>query len=432
MTGLWNRVAGDELLLLIANVVVQVAILTILASLVARCFRQNAAIRHHVLFSAVLGVFIIPVLTVALQASGLCVVAVTVVWHSPSVTPSPPSSPAGIATAALADYHSDETVSIADGQNGAPSIPLSLAEEPSDVAAPATTEHGHPALVVRSILAIWLLGSLWGFLGILRSGWKLRQLVLQARPLDPSRWRNVSDEVCRVLAIQALPGIACSSRVAAPTVGGIVRPLIVLPTRLVETLSRSELRDVLLHEAAHVLRRDQLVVLLQRLLGAIFWPHPLVHLLNRQLARAREEACDNYVLAGVRATDYGETLLHLAQLMPQPRLLAGSVGIFTRHWRLEHRVADLTENWPLCLRRPRRQRRGTLHDPRGSVRPPKTAGAGGLRQEDRQLGPLARRPLRPLLQQPQLSGTGPLCDERRAGRTPRIGPALSNCQRSLG
>ena len=69
---------------------------------------------------------------------------------------------------------------------------------------------------------------------------------------------------------------------------GLIHPLVILPEGLIEHLSPSALADVLVHESAHILRLDPLVGLLQRLAELIYWPHPLVHLLNRRLARARE------------------------------------------------------------------------------------------------------------------------------------------------
>ena len=77
---------------------------------------------------------------------------------------------------------------------------------------------------------------------------------------------------------------------------GLVRPLVILPEDLPGTLRGPELADILVHECAHAVCRHQVVGVLQRLAGMLFWPHPLMHMLNRELARAREEVCDNYVL----------------------------------------------------------------------------------------------------------------------------------------
>ena len=88
---------------------------------------------------------------------------------------------------------------------------------------------------------------------------------------------------------------------------------------------------MLLHEMAHVSRRDPWIVFLQELARALYWPIVPVHALIRELGRAREELCDNHVLQGRDALSYGETLLHLAELSQKARpLVAGG-----RHRALE-------------------------------------------------------------------------------------------------
>ena len=83
-------------------------------------------------------------------------------------------------------------------------------------------------------------------------------------------------------------------------------------------VSGEQMRDVLVHEVAHVRRRDHLIVLLQELARALYWPIVPVHGLIRELGQAREELCDNHVLRGRDALSYGETLLHLAELSWRP------------------------------------------------------------------------------------------------------------------
>jgi hypothetical protein len=100
---------------------------------------------------------------------------------------------------------------------------------------------------------------------------------------------------------------------------------------------------ILVHECAHVVRRDTSTRLLQRLAVLLYWPHPLVHLLNRRLDRAREEVCDNHALLCTDSPTYAETLLRVAQACyPAPRL-EGYLSMLTRHYNLESRVADLLE-----------------------------------------------------------------------------------------
>lgn len=342
MTGLWNRVAGDATLLMAANVLLQVTLLTGLGSIGARFFRRNATVRHCILVSALLSALAAPVLTLVFSGAGFSLVAIPVRWNSADTVP----SSARTELVVLEPHPETEVdVSFSTGIDASDVPALSSNNDDRDRAqATGFVRRDHTRSVVTACLSIWLLGTLVALFGIARSGWSMTRIVRGARPLTHDGLRTVIHEVLQTLGVKSLPRVVCSSDVAGPTVAGFVRPVPILPTRLIGILDASEIRHVLLHETAHVLRRDQFVVVLQQTLGAVFWPHPLVHLVNRQLARAREEVCDNYVLSTVAPADYGETLLRLGQLMPRPRPLPASVGIYNRRWKLEDRITDLLDN----------------------------------------------------------------------------------------
>ncbi len=104
-----------------------------------------------------------------------------------------------------------------------------------------------------------------------------------------------------------------------------------------------------------MVRRDPLVLPLQLLAQALFWPIVVIHWLNRHLHCAREEACDNFVLATRDPLSYGETLLRLAELSRGAVPMVAGMGIL--HWRgtLEERIESL-----VSAKRDTRQRAGRL------------------------------------------------------------------------
>jgi Zn-dependent protease with chaperone function len=132
--------------------------------------------------------------------------------------------------------------------------------------------------------------------------------------------------------------------VAVPLATGFGRRAIVLPRGFRAAVKPEELLDVLAHEAEHLRRRDHWVIVVQRLVAAAWWPIVTVHLLNRALDRAREELCDNAVLAGRDAAAYGQTLLavteHLSHRHGSAPLLAPSV---IGQGELERRVAGILD-----------------------------------------------------------------------------------------
>lgn len=170
---------------------------------------------------------------------------------------------------------------------------------------------------------IWLAGTaamaLYGLFGAAR----LRRRVALA---------------CRV---EGEPGVFASEQVAEPFAFGILRPHIYLPLGL----EREEMRIILLHERAHLRRRDNLVKPLFYAALCLHWFNPLAWLAFKGMACDMEAACDEAVLraegSGVKAA-YCESLLKFSG--PQKRVITAlSFG----EGRVSGRVRAI-----LCYRRP--------------------------------------------------------------------------------
>lgn len=108
--------------------------------------------------------------------------------------------------------------------------------------------------------------------------------------------------------------LCVSDRVSVPTALGLYRPAVVLPPWTLSELSSTDLNSVLVHELAHLRRRDDWTNLLQKLVRTVFFFHPAVWWIENRLSLEREMACDEHVLANTddpRA--YAECLVSLAE-----------------------------------------------------------------------------------------------------------------------
>jgi len=123
---------------------------------------------------------------------------------------------------------------------------------------------------------------------------------------------------------------------------GFLRPVVIVPTRLLSELEPPALDLVLIHEIAHLERRDDWSRLGSRLAQALCWPHPLVHFIARRLDVERELACDDWVVsASGSARRYMAALARVAELRLEHRGLLMASGIAERKSQLRLRVERL-------------------------------------------------------------------------------------------
>ena len=108
--------------------------------------------------------------------------------------------------------------------------------------------------------------------------------------------------------------ILSSDILKVPTALGFTRPAVVIPERLLRELSPSELKQIMLHELAHLNRWDDWTNLALQLLKVVFCFHPAVWWIDRRIALEREMACDDAVLAGTSDRHaYAQCLTRLAE-----------------------------------------------------------------------------------------------------------------------
>lgn len=145
-----------------------------------------------------------------------------------------------------------------------------------------------------------------------------------------------------------LLGLPPSRRLPGPAVIGVLRPTVVLPAAMVESWSDDELEPILLHELAHIRRNDLLVNLIQILLQAMYFFHPVVWYVNARIRHEREMVCDDLAVlhSGGRQQRYGRSMLRVIEetKTTAPALWASGAGIMERHSALSGRILRMTAN----------------------------------------------------------------------------------------
>ena len=138
----------------------------------------------------------------------------------------------------------------------------------------------------------WAAASLWRTLAALVS---LRHAKRTTHPFPAAREVRLETWLSlRARGRRAALGVSDSVRAAA--VLGLTSPSIVVAPSVLDALNDSELDQIVVHEWAHVQRRDDLARLVQRVIVALAGLHPAIWWIDRQLNLERETACDDWAV----------------------------------------------------------------------------------------------------------------------------------------
>ena len=231
-----------------------------------------------------------------------------------------------------------------------PNVPLSR-PLPRPTPASGVANHALPVgeLTPSRSTADWL-GLLWASIAAAIIGRyfasvaSVRWLTRNAEPVSDPRWRDASDVASAELGLLESPALLASDHVTVPFTSGVLRPVVVVPASALATWSDERIRVVLLHELAHVRRRDCLVQAMSQVACAAYWFNPLTWIAVRRLRAERERACDDLVLeAGMRGADYAQHLLDIARTVTSRRSLSAAALAMARPSELEGRLLAILD-----------------------------------------------------------------------------------------
>ena len=163
--------------------------------------------------------------------------------------------------------------------------------------APKEALPGH-SRTFTAIAMMWLVGMAILFSRLIFANIRLARRLRRAMPLEDSAILSLRDVCCREIGLSRRPEILISDVVAAPAAAGVWRARILLPDGLLQTLSPTDLRAVLLRELAHIRCRDVAGNWLLAVLHIIHWFNPLLWLAFGRLQADREIARDAMVPRG--------------------------------------------------------------------------------------------------------------------------------------
>ncbi len=356
---------ANKALPVVVDMLAKGVVLLALVAMGLICFRRSSAAKRHLAwFAAMVGLLLLPMLSACLPGW-----EVLPAWMGASGSNS--STVPGGQQASSAQAQSEVRAFLASGELSADTLvtlpasnapagqeigyewtpvggvrsdeTASVSQFGDRVALSSSTPTSVAGVARRQLPSVWLI-SIWSvgavalLLRLLVSQFGLWRLARRScRVTQGALWESVQ-RVASSLAIRSPIRLILSRDRRIPMTWGFFRPHLLLPMDA-EHWDDARLQSVLMHELAHVQRRDCQTQLVAQVACALHWLNPLAWLAIWRMDIEREQACDDLVLSsGVPAPEYAAHLVGVAAGLSRHDLAACGALSMARPSRMESRL----------------------------------------------------------------------------------------------
>ena len=161
---------------------------------------------------------------------------------------------------------------------------------------------------------------------------QFQRLLKDVQPA-PDEWQSHTDDLAGRVGLGSCPSICLVPGRVPPmlwAIGGW--PQLLIPSQLWTEMGTDERTSLLLHELAHLKRRDHWVRWLELVVAGLYWWHPVVWWARRALREAEEQCCDAWVVWAMpnQARTYAAALLAAVEFVsgarPAPAAASATSG----------------------------------------------------------------------------------------------------------
>ena len=262
----------------------------------------NASARYVLCSAALLLLFLLPV------GTGIQIYL--------SSQPDPASFPV---SQGIASYQAP-VMEAAPISNEAVATPITAQQVAED--ANASSFAWRPFMVALWFIGVIVLSLRWvkGLIGV-------HQLKRQGLVVEDDLIQSTFDTLIGQLGISRSVRLLASVHIDQPMVIGWIKPVVLLPLSVVTNLPLGHVEAILAHELAHVRRHDYLVLVFQSVVEVLFFYHPAVWWVSRQM-RIEREYCTDELATKVLGNElvYATALTNLDSRRGQPLALGANDG----------------------------------------------------------------------------------------------------------
>jgi beta-lactamase regulating signal transducer with metallopeptidase domain len=150
----------------------------------------------------------------------------------------------------------------------------------------------HASLVVT----IWFIVFMAKLVRILSGLVEIQRIKHYRTSSAPAFWRERIGALAKKIRLSREIRLLESAIIKVPMVVGFLKPTILVPIGLFTNLSPAEVESILLHELAHIRRRDYFFNLLQCFIDVAFFFNPAILWISSLIRNERENCCDDIAI----------------------------------------------------------------------------------------------------------------------------------------
>ncbi len=218
-------------------------------------------------------------------------------------------------------------------------------QDSTNKVAPSNRTTGGETFLFKLLSIIWLLGVL-----ILLTFAIFKTMIFYYKLINQKS--DINEEYTQALirckekmGIKTKVSILKTNLVKSPALFGSIKPKLLLPISIGEQVSMEELEFIILHELAHLKRKDISVSYIINALRIVHWFNPILWYSFYRMHEDSELACDALALSYIDSKDcvgYGKTIIKLLEVYKKSNGIHGMEGIVSNKSQIKRRITMIS------------------------------------------------------------------------------------------
>ncbi|QNL22952.1 M56 family metallopeptidase [Hyphobacterium sp. CCMP332] len=144
------------------------------------------------------------------------------------------------------------------------------------------------------ISVLWIIGALIMMMRFITNLMYIQNLKTTGIYEIENEWELKFKEILSKLRMKSKIRLFESDMIDSPLTLGFIKPVILVPIGMLSQIPYDQVEAILIHEIAHVKRADYLINVIQNIIEALVFFHPVTWILSTHIRTERENLCDDF------------------------------------------------------------------------------------------------------------------------------------------